>query len=127
MKYIVESEKSVEQATADLEEAIKRHNFGVLHIHDLRESMKKKGVDFPNECRILEICNPHKANAVLTDDMSMNMALPCRVSVYSDGGTTMIGMLRPKDLLRALSDSEALMKIAEEVEEATIKMIEEAK
>jgi len=52
-----------------------------LHIHNLRETLKQKGVDFPNACRILEICNPQRAKEVLTEDMDLNMALPCRVSV----------------------------------------------
>ena len=127
MKYIVDSKKSVAQAVADLQEAVKRHNFGVLHIHNLQETMRKKGVDFPDECQILEICNPHKAREVLASDMSLNMALPCRVSVYSQGGATKIGMLRPSALLATLSDSPALAAVALEVEAATIRMIEEAK
>jgi uncharacterized protein (DUF302 family) len=127
MKYIVETEKAVGQAVADLQEAVKRHNFGVLHIHNLQESLRKKGVDFPNECQILEICNPQKAKEVLTDDMSMNMALPCRISVYSEGGKTKIGMIRPKALLAVLSNSESMMKVAEEVEAITMEMIKEAK
>ncbi len=88
--------------------------------------MKKKGVDFSNDCQILEVCNPHKAKEVLTADMSLNMALPCRISVYSEKGVTKIGMIRPKALLQFLSDSDSLMKVAEEVEQLTIKMIEEA-
>lgn len=127
MKYIVETNKSVEQAVIDLQEAVKRHKFGVLHIHNLQETMKKKGVDFPNECQILEICNPQKAKEVLTDDMDMNMALPCRISVYSDNGKTKIGMIKPTTLLASLSQSESLREIAEEVEQETIKMIDEAK
>ena len=127
MKYIVDSKKSVAQAVADLQEAVKRHNFGVLHIHNLQETMRKKGVDFPNECQILEICNPHKAREVLAKDMSLNMALPCRVSVYAERGATKIGMLRPTALLATLSDSPALAAVAREVEAATIRMIEEAK
>ena len=127
MKYIVDSKKSVAQAVADLQEAVKRHNFGVLHIHNLQETMRKKGVEFPEECQILEICNPHKAREVLASDMSLNMALPCRVSVYSQAGTTKIGMLRPSALLATLSDSPALAAVAMEVEAATIRMIEEAK
>ena len=80
MKYIVETEKTVDQAVADLQAAVKKHNFGVLHIHNLKETLKKKGVAFPNECQILEICNPQRAKEVLTEDMSMNMVLPCRVN-----------------------------------------------
>ena len=47
MKYIVETPKSAEQAVADLQAAIQRHKFGVLHIHNLQETLKRKGVDFP--------------------------------------------------------------------------------
>lgn len=127
MQYVVETSKSVEQASADLEAAVKQHNFGVLHVHNLRETLKKKGFDLPNECRILEICNPQQALDVLTEDMSMNMALPCRISVYEEGGKTKIGMVKPTTLLTSLSQSKVLMGIAEEVEQKTIQMIEDAK
>ena len=127
MKYVVETQKSVAQAEADLCAAVQRHKFGVLHIHDLQETMKKKGVEFGNACRILEICNPQNAKEVLTADMDLNFALPCRVSVYSDHGKTKIGMIKPTAMLKALSDSPALARVAEEVEEAIIKMIDEAK
>ena len=127
MQYVVETGKSVEQASTDLEAAVKKHNFGVLHVHNLRETLKKKGFDLPNECRILEICNPQQAISVLTEDMGMNMALPCRISVYEEGGKTKIGMIKPTALLASLSQSKILMGIAEEVEGKTIQMIEEAK
>jgi uncharacterized protein (DUF302 family) len=127
MQYVVETSKSVEQASTDLEAAVKEHNFGVLHVHNLRETLKKKGFDLPNECRILEICNPQQAISVLTEDMGMNMALPCRISVYEEDGKTKIGMIKPTTLLASLSQSKILMGIAEEVERKTIQMIEEAK
>jgi len=127
MKYIVETPKSVEQAVADLQAAVQRHKFGVLHIHNLQETMKKKGVDFPNACQILEICNPHNAKEVLSEDMDLNMALPCRVSVYSEGGKTKIGMMKTSAMLKALSDSPALANVAQDVEETIIEMIAEAK
>jgi uncharacterized protein (DUF302 family) len=127
MQYVVETNKSVEQASTDLEAAVKKHDFGVLYVLNLRETLKKKGFDLPNECRILEICNPQQAISVLTEDMKMNMALPCRISVYEEGGKTKIGMIKPTTLLASLSQSKVLMSIAEEVERKTIQMIEEAK
>ena len=127
MKYVVETSKSVEQAVADLQAAVTRHKFGVLHIHNLQETLKKKGVDFPNACQILEICNPQNAKDVLTEDMELNMALPCRVSVYSEKGKTKIGMIRPAAMLKSLSNSPKLAQIAKEVEDAIIVMISEAK
>lgn len=126
MRYIKTTTKSVDQATQDLEAAVIRHQFGVLHVHNLKETMKKKGVEFANECRILEVCNPHHAKRVLSEDMSINMALPCRLSVWSEQGKTHIGMLLPSDLLKLFSDSAALAEVADEVESATKAMIDEA-
>ena len=127
MKYVVETGKSVDQAAADFLEAVNKYRFGVLHIHNLQETMKKKGVDIADQCRIFEICNPRKAKKVLEEDMEMNMALPCRVSIYTDGGKTKIGMIKPTALLAFLSKSEALKNVAQEVEENIIRMIDEAR
>ncbi len=127
MKYIVKTEKSVDQAVIDLQQAVKDNGFGVLHIHNLKETLNKKGVEFSNECQILEVCNPNKAKEVLTADMSMNMALPCRISVYEENGETKIGMIRPKALLAGLSDSKSLANVAEEVEKISIEIIEQAR
>jgi uncharacterized protein (DUF302 family) len=127
MRYIVTTSKSVDQATADLEAAVKNHGFGVLHQYDLRKTLASKGVTLPHECRILEVCNPHQAARVLASDMAMNVALPCRISVYEEGGLTRIGMVRPTALLASLSGAPGLKDIAQEVEDATIRMIDEAK
>jgi len=127
MLYIVETKKDVETAARDLEEAVKRNKFGVLHIHDLKKTLKEKGIDFPNACKILEVCNPQQATKVLTQNMTMNFALPCRISVYQEGGKTKIGMVKPTALLAIFPGAEALKSVAEEVERQTIKMIEEAK
>ncbi len=55
MLYIVETSKDVDTAARDLGEAVKRNKFGVLHVHDLQKTLKGKGVDFPNACKILEV------------------------------------------------------------------------
>jgi len=59
--------------------------------------------------------------------MSLNMALPCRISIWQEGGITQIGMIPPKALLAALSSSPVLHKIAAEVEEKMEIMIDTAK
>jgi len=127
MKYIVETSKSVDQAEADLSAAVQRHKFSVMHTNNLQEALKSKGVKLEDACRILEICNPQNAKDVLATNMDLNLALPCRVSVYSDHGKTRIGMIKPTAMLKALSSSPTLSRIAEEVEEAIIEMIDEAK
>jgi uncharacterized protein (DUF302 family) len=104
-----------------------RSKFGVLHVHDLQKTLQEKGVDFPNACRILEVCNPQRAVQVLTGNMGMNMALPCRISVYQDGGKTKIGMIRPTALLALFPGGAALKAVAEDVERETMRMIDEAR
>lgn len=61
MLYITETSKDFETAAKDLEEAVKRHKYGVLHIHDLQKTLKEKGIDFPQQVRIFEVCNPQRA------------------------------------------------------------------
>lgn len=127
MYYIVETEKSFDQATADLEAAISRHGFGVLHIHDLGSTLRSKGVAFDEQCKIFEICNPMQAAKVLSTDMRLNMVLPCRISLFTEGGKTRIGMIRPAEMLRSLSQDPVLSKVAEEVEAKTTQIINETK
>ncbi len=127
MLYVVETQKNVETATRELEEAVKRNKFGVLHVHDLQKTLKEKGVDFPNACKILEVCNPHRAVQVLTANMAVNMGLPCRISVYQEGGKTKIGMIRPTALLALFPGAADLKVVAEEVERETMRMIDEAR
>ncbi|MDF1880197.1 DUF302 domain-containing protein, partial [Sulfurimonas sp. MAG313] len=57
----------------DLESNIAEYGFGVLHIHNLEETMSKKGLVLGEACKIYEICNPKLAKEVLSKDMDMNM------------------------------------------------------
>jgi uncharacterized protein (DUF302 family) len=125
--YIVETTKSFDQASADLEVAVKRHGFGVLHVHDLGATLRSKGIAFDEQCKVFEVCNPVQAAKVLSTDMRLNMALPCRISVFTEDGKTRIGLIKPVQMLSALSQDAALAHIAKDVEDKTIKMVDEAK
>jgi uncharacterized protein (DUF302 family) len=127
MYYIVETNKPFKQAVTDLESAVIRNGFGVLHVHDLATTLRTKGIAFNEECKVLEVCNPLQAAKVLSTDMRLNMALPCRISVFTERGKTKIGLIKPIQMLSALSTDAALAEVAKEVETFTIKMVDEAK
>lgn len=127
MYYTVESSKPFEQAATDLDAAVKKHGFGVLHIHDLGNTLRSKGIAFDEQCRVFEVCNPAQAAKVLAADMRLNMALPCRISVFTQSGKTMIGLIKPVEMLAALSNDPVLLQVAKEVEASTIRMVDEAK
>ena len=127
MYYIVQTSKSFDQASIDLAAAVTRHGFGVLHVHDLGTTLRSKGIAFPEDCKVFEVCNPAQAAKVMSTDMRLNMALPCRISVFTEKGKTSIGLIKPEQMLSALSQDPALAAVAREVEAATIKMVDEAK
>ncbi len=127
MYYIVDTEKTFEQASVDLESEVKKLGFGVLHIHDLGKTLRSKGIDFKENCRVFEVCNPVQAAKVLSIEMRLNMALPCRISVYTENGTTKIGTIKPTRMLSALSNEPRLLEIAKEVEDKMIQMIDNSK
>ena len=127
MYYLIETSKSFQQASTDLEAAVMHHGFGVLHVHDLGTTLRSKGIGFAEECKIFEVCNPGQAAKVLATDMRLNMALPCRISVYTEKGKTKIGLIKPVQMLSALSQDAALVQVAKEVEEKTVQMVDEAK
>jgi uncharacterized protein (DUF302 family) len=116
MRYIIETDKTPASAVEDLRAAASKHGFGVLHAYDLKETLTSKGFPLAHACHILEVCNPQQASKVLAEDMGMNIALPCRISVYEENGQTKIATALPTKLLSALSDSAALAAVAQDVE-----------
>jgi len=63
---------------------------------------------------------------VLHMDMAVNMALPCRISIYEENGKTFIGMIPPSALLGLISSSSELKQAAGEVEKTSRQIIDDA-
>jgi uncharacterized protein (DUF302 family) len=124
--FILDTPKSFEEASAALQEAVVDQGFGVLAVHDLGNTLRSKGLPFPEQCRIFEVCNPQQAAAVLSTTMALNMALPCRISVYTEAGQVRIGMIRPEAMLASLSADPFLREVARAVEASTTAIIEAA-
>jgi len=125
MLHIVESRKSLDRVVKDLEAAVARHKFGVLGVHDLKAKMAEKGVEFARECRIFEVCNPHQAKKVLDANLAISTALPCRISVYEEGGITKLATIKPTALI-ALYATPELKAVAEDVETTLERIMGEA-
>jgi uncharacterized protein (DUF302 family) len=125
MLHIVESTKPLARVVADLEQAVTRHKFGVLGVHDLKAKMAEKGVPFARECRIFEVCNPHQAKRVLETNLEVSTALPCRISVYEEGGKVKLATIQPTALI-GLYGTVELRSVAEEVEDTMLTIMAEA-
>jgi uncharacterized protein (DUF302 family) len=125
MLYVIESSKPLDRVVEDLQVAVARHKFGVLGVHDLRAKLADKGVSFARECRIFEVCNPHQAKKVLEANLSISTALPCRISVYEEGGITKLATIKPTALI-ALYATPELKGVAEDVEMTLERIMAEA-
>ncbi len=125
MIYTKESNDSVEQVCEKLTAAVEANGFGVLGVHDLKEKMAAKGVSFGPQCRIFDVCNPVQAKKVLEANMLISTALPCRISVYEQGGKVSVSTLRPTAVLGLFGNPE-LEAVAKSVEEAMIHIIDAA-
>ena len=119
------TDKTVSETGTALQTAVQNHHFGVMQVHNLKETMMKKGVEFAHECLIFEVCQPQQAKKVLEANMSVCTALPCRISVYEEGGKTILATLKPTTLL-AMFNSPQLATVAQEVEDTIVKIMDEA-
>ena len=119
------SDKSVNEVAAALQAAVQANHFGVMQVHNLKETMEKKGVEFARECLIFEVCQPQQAKKVLDENMSVSTALPCRISIYEEGGKTILATLKPTTLL-AMFNTPQLEGVAQEVEDTILKIMTEA-
>lgn len=125
MVFEVESRKPVAEIDAGLHEAAARHGFGVPTVHNLRETMQRKGVDFQGECVIYEVCNPYRAKAVLEANPVISTALPCRISLYHAGEAYRLATILPTAMMR-MFDTPQVESVAREVEDIVVAIMKEA-
>ncbi len=125
MLFEVRSSKSLEEIGRGLEAAAARHKFGVIGVHDLKQKMREKGVEFAKDCMIYEVCNPQQAKKVLEANPAISTALPCRISVYGESGGYKLSTMLPTALLRMFGTRE-LDEVAHEVEEVVVAMMKES-
>lgn len=117
--------KTVGEAASALQAAVLANHFGVMQVHNLKETMAKKGVEFARECLIFEVCQPQQARKVLDENMSVSTALPCRISIYEEGGKTILATLKPTALL-SMFNVPQLKEVAQEVENTIVRIMKEA-
>ena len=125
MLYEKNASQPIQEVVDAIQVAAAAQQFSVLGIHDLKQKMNAKGVDFGPECRVLEVCNPFKAKTVLETDMAISNALPCRISVYEEAGKVKVSTLKPTAILGLFGRPE-LECVAQEVEDTMVRIIDVA-
>jgi uncharacterized protein (DUF302 family) len=125
--FILETASQFNEACNSLKEAVINHGYGLLAIHDLGATLRQKNMSFSENCCVFEICDSEQAARVLALDISLCMALPCRISVFTDNGETRMGMLKLADIVSDMNGPSELTEVIGDVESAvTALMLEVA-
>jgi uncharacterized protein (DUF302 family) len=127
MYYIVDSDKSFYEASTDLVPVIQRLGLSVLQVHDLGGLLDSKAIEFDDECQVFEVANPRLVEKMLAIDRRLSVTLPWRISVYTESGNTKIALARPVPMLAAHSPDMALARLAQELEEKLVQIVDEAR
>ena len=125
MTYKKHSSRPPDQVEVRLRDAAARHKFGILYVHDLKQTLQSKGIELDSTCKIYDVCNPQAASKALRTEMAVSTVLPCRISIFSDGQGSTIATVKPTDLLRATGLT-GVEPLAEEIEREVLAIIDEA-
>ena len=128
MYYCVESDKSFYEAGVDLEAVILRQGFTIRQADDLGEWLRGKGAEgYDEDCQVFEVFHPDPLEALLIADARLAVALPLRLSVFTENGITRLAALRPSLFLPMLNTSTGHLAAVRDLENRLCSMIDEAR
>ncbi|WP_428325588.1 DUF302 domain-containing protein [Nitrosopumilus sp.] len=124
--HTVKTQKNIDDVINTLTEDLKEIGFGVLETLDFKKILSEKGLEFADNYRLMEVCNPNLAKQVLEANPDLGLLLPCTIAVYQKDKENYISLARPTSLLSMASENN-LKFSGEEIEDNLIKVIENAK
>ncbi|MDH3192216.1 MAG: DUF302 domain-containing protein [Nitrosopumilus sp.] len=124
--YSLKTSKDINQIVLDITENLNDIGFGVLETLDFKEIFEKKGIEFKKNYKLMEVCNPTAAKNVLETNPELGLLLPCTIAIYQENNQNIISLAKPTSLLSIVSNDN-LQKLAKEIEENLIEIIEKSK
>ncbi len=124
--YTVKTQKNIDDVIEEIKTKLSEIKFGVLGTLDFKEIFAKKGVDYPHDYKLLEVCNPQAAKKALDSDPDIGLLLPCTIAIYEKGGENYISLAKPTALLSVASNAE-LESMGKEIEEKLVRVINNSK
>ncbi len=88
----------------------------MLHTQALSETLAAKGQPIAARCAILKICNAKVASQMLKRDLTLSLALPCRVALFEVADGARLGTIAPTTILSGFEVEPDIKAAAAEVE-----------
>jgi uncharacterized protein (DUF302 family) len=114
--YVVRTEKSFQDATVAVLQAIDNKGWTVFGIYDVRERLAAKG--FTQEpLKIIEFCNAKAAQAMLSQNRLVSACMPCRINVLQEGDGVRLVAMRPSSMAQFFQglDTQAAQAVENDV------------
>lgn len=124
--YTVKTQKDIKTVIEEITSKLSEVKFGVLGTLDFKEIFAKKGVYYPHQYKLLEVCNPEAAKQALDSDPNIGLLLPCTIAIFEKDGENHISLAKPTELLSVASNEE-LESMGKEIETKLIKVIDSVK
>ena len=93
--HVVETNKSFAEAVVAVRRAVESAKWGILGAYDLDEILTAKGFPQAEPFKVLDICAPAHAAALVKANRLTALCMPCSVLVYAEGGRTKIATMQP--------------------------------
>ena len=116
--YIVETEKSFDEAVVSVLKAVESQGWTLFNVYDMRERLAAKGFE-QKPLKIIEFCSGKYANSFLKKNKLISLCMPCKINVFEENGKIKIAGMRPTIM------SEFFKEIKKEEAEEVEKVIKE--
>jgi uncharacterized protein (DUF302 family) len=121
LAYRMESSKPFAEVAELIEKQTAEHQFRVLAVHDVQETLAEKGFE-RGPLKIIEVCNAGFAHQATQKDINVALFMPCKFTVHTEGDKTIVTLARPTLFAEILPGS-GLDALAAEVEETLKKVM----
>jgi len=86
-----------------LSEAVKKNNFSIVGVHDLKDTYERKNLDVDFKYKIVQICNAEKSHGALTNmSHDLGIMMPKSIVVAQKDGVTSLRFMKMKPWMVSL-------------------------
>ena len=121
--YIVETDKSFDEAVVSVLKAVEQKGWSVFQIYDIKERLAAKGFEH-KPVKIIEICSGKHANNFLNKNRLISLCMPCKINVLQEDKVNIVGM---KPTMISQFFPEVSYEEAKEVEKDVKEIVDNAK
>ncbi len=122
--YIVETNKSFDDAVVSVLKAVEQKGWALFQIYDVKERLAAKGFN-QKPLKIIEICSAKHANQFLNKNRLISLCMPCKINVLEKNGKVEIVGMKPTIISHFFS--EVNQEEAEEVEKDLKEIVDNSK